>query len=96
LFLFFTISEFQLVPLPNTNPIIIGRRWKEYHEALGLRDIVDFSWETVQKEKPDMIHVLDFPYNGETPREELMANKLTDNKLHLSGSSLSFFECLNS
>ncbi|EPT05357.1 hypothetical protein FOMPIDRAFT_1156176 [Fomitopsis schrenkii] len=74
--------EFQLVPLPKTNPVLIGYRWKEYHEALGLQRIVDFSWETVQKEKPDMIHILDFPYNGETPRNVLMEGKLTDNKYH--------------
>ncbi|TFY69007.1 hypothetical protein EVJ58_g659 [Rhodofomes roseus] len=74
--------EFQLEPLPKTNPVLIGYRWKEYHEALGLKRIVDFSWETVQKEKPDMIHLLDFPYNGETPSKALMEGKLTDNKYH--------------
>lgn len=25
--------EFQFVPLPKTNPILIGYRWKEYHEV---------------------------------------------------------------
>lgn len=64
----------------------IRYRWKEYHEALGLRYIVDFSWETVQKEKPDLIHLLDFPYNGETTREQLLMGKLTDNKYHLCGA----------
>ena len=73
------------MPLPKTNPVLIGHRWKEYHEALGLKSIVDFSWETVQKEKPDMIHLLDFPYNGETPRKALMEGKVTDNKYHLCG-----------
>ncbi|KXN82426.1 Sulfite oxidase [Leucoagaricus sp. SymC.cos] len=77
------IPEFQFVPLPNTNPILIGHRWKEYHEALGIKNIVDYSWETVLKEKPDLLHVLDFPYNGETTREQLMKGKLTDNKYHL-------------
>ena len=38
--------------------MLIGYRWKEYHKALGLGSIVDFSWETVQKEKPDLIHLL--------------------------------------
>ncbi|OBZ69032.1 Sulfite oxidase [Grifola frondosa] len=79
---FTPIPEFQLVPLPKTNPILIGHRWKEYHEALGLKSIVDFSWETVLKEKPGMIHLLDFPYNGETPRIPLLENKITDNKWH--------------
>jgi len=34
-----------------------------------LRDMPDKSWEYVKKEKSaDMIHVLQFPYNGEPPR----------------------------
>jgi sulfite oxidase len=34
-----------------------------------LKDIPDISWKYVLKEKsPDMIHVLQFPYNGEPPR----------------------------
>ncbi|KAG6831227.1 hypothetical protein H0H92_012024 [Tricholoma furcatifolium] len=74
--------EFQYVPLPKTNPVLIGHRWKQYHHALGLDSIVDYSWETVKKEKPDIIHLLDFPYNGETRRDQLLASKLTDNKYH--------------
>ncbi|KAG6865671.1 hypothetical protein C0991_000441 [Blastosporella zonata] len=74
--------EFQLVPLPKTNPILIGERWKQYHHALDLDEIVHYSWDTVQKEKPDLIHLLDFPYNGETRRDQLLANKLTDNRYH--------------
>ncbi|KAK7037250.1 hypothetical protein VNI00_011241 [Paramarasmius palmivorus] len=79
---FTPIPEFQFVPLPNTNPVLIGHRWKEYHEVLGLKSIVDFSWETVQKEKPDLIHLLDFPYNGETTRDQLLEGKVTSNKYH--------------
>ncbi|KAJ7364918.1 sulfite oxidase mitochondrial precursor [Mycena albidolilacea] len=79
---FTPIPEFQLVPLPKTNPILIGHRWKEYHEALGLKSVVDFSWKTVLEEKPDLLHVLDFPYNGETTREQLLLGKITDNKYH--------------
>ncbi|KAF9222999.1 molybdopterin binding oxidoreductase [Gyrodon lividus] len=79
---FTQVPEFQFVPLPDTNPVLIGHRWKEYHEALGLKSIVDFSWETVQKEKPDLIHLLDFPYNGETRRDQLLQGKITDNKYH--------------
>ncbi|KAJ7213940.1 Oxidoreductase, molybdopterin-binding domain-containing protein [Mycena pura] len=79
---FTPIPEFQFVPLPDTNPILIGHRWKEYHEALGLKSIVDFSWKTVLEEKPDLLHVLDFPYNGETTHEQLLLGKLTDNKYH--------------
>lgn len=63
--------EFQLVPLPNTNPLIEGVRWKQYHYALGdtMKDMPATSWEYVKKEKAaDMIHILQFPYNGEPPR----------------------------
>ncbi|KJA17907.1 hypothetical protein HYPSUDRAFT_90339 [Hypholoma sublateritium FD-334 SS-4] len=74
--------EFQFVPLPDTNPVLVGTRWKAYHEALGLDKIVDDSWEVVQKEKHDIIHLLDFPYNGETRRYQLLENKLTNNKYH--------------
>lgn len=46
-------------------------RHRHYHYAMGptLKDIPDVSWEYVKKEKSeDMIHVLQFPYNGEPPR----------------------------
>jgi sulfite oxidase len=47
-----------------------------------LKDIPDESWEIVQKEKAaDMIHVLDFPYNGEPPRDKLMQGKITPNEV---------------
>jgi hypothetical protein len=42
-----------------------------YHYAMGpgISDMVDISWKYVLKEKSeDMIHVLQFPYNGEPPR----------------------------
>lgn len=63
--------EFQLYPIPETNPLLEGVRWKQYHYALGdtLKDLPDISWKYVTQEKsPDMIHVLQFPYNGEPPR----------------------------
>ena len=61
--------EFQLQPLPNTNPILTGERFKQYHYACGLASIPDYSWDVVKEEKSeDMIHVLQFPYNGEPPR----------------------------
>ncbi|KAJ4376377.1 hypothetical protein N0V83_001660 [Neocucurbitaria cava] len=72
--------EYQLVPLPDTNPVLEGVRWKYYHYALGptLSNQPDISWGYVRKEKSeDMIHVLQFPYNGEPPRTEI-----TDNKDH--------------
>jgi sulfite oxidase len=75
--------EFQFAPLPDTNPVIDSPRWKEYHDALGIGYIVDHSWDVVQKEKPDIIHLLKFPYNGETRRDQLLEGKITDNKYHL-------------
>ncbi|KAL9079658.1 MAG: hypothetical protein Q9157_001490 [Trypethelium eluteriae] len=75
-------AKFQLAPLPSSNPILDGNRWKEYHLALGasLRDIPDISWDYVQKEKaPDMLHVLQFPYNGEPPRRRLVEDEVTSN-----------------
>lgn len=75
--------EFQLEPLPKTNPILEGVRWKQYHYALGgtLKDAPDISWKYVKEEKSeDMIHVLQFPYNGEPPRERLVNTEITDNR----------------
>lgn len=60
-----------MVPLPKTNPILEGVRWKQYHAALGptLEKMPEESWNIVKKEKAeDMTHVLQFPYNGEPPR----------------------------
>lgn len=68
--------EFQFQQIPETNPLLEGFRWKQLHYAMGdtLKDIPDISWKYVQKEKSeDMIHVLQFPYNGEPPRVCLVA-----------------------
>ncbi|KAK3935068.1 sulfite oxidase [Diplogelasinospora grovesii] len=73
--------EYQLKPLPETNPMLTGERFKQYHYAVGLNDIPDISWQYVLKEKaPDMIHVLQFPYNGEPPRERLVETVITRNQ----------------
>ncbi|KAK3050179.1 hypothetical protein LTR09_008568 [Extremus antarcticus] len=77
--------EFQFAPLPKTNPILEGIRWKQYHYAIGgaLKEYPDISWKYVQKEKSeDMIHVLQFPYNGEPPRSKLVETEITNNKDH--------------
>ncbi|SLM33845.1 oxidoreductase molybdopterin binding domain-containing protein [Lasallia pustulata] len=77
--------EFQMVPIPDTNPRLEGVRWKQYHAALGstLKDLPQESWDIVKKEKAeDMIHVLDFPYNGEPPRDRLIETTLTNNEDH--------------
>lgn len=77
--------EFQLAPLPTTNPILEGVRWKQYHHVMGptLKNVPDESWEYVQKEKsPDMTHILQFPYNGEPPRARLVETEITPNEDH--------------
>jgi sulfite oxidase len=41
-----------------------------------LQDLPEISWKYVLKEKaPDMIHVLQFPYNGEPPRASIIEVK---------------------
>ncbi|KAI9730074.1 MAG: hypothetical protein M1834_006066 [Cirrosporium novae-zelandiae] len=63
--------EFQFVPLPDTNPILEGTRWKQYHEVLGptLKNVPQESWDYVLKEKaPDMTH------------KRLVGNAITSNQ----------------
>ncbi|KAK5111949.1 hypothetical protein LTR85_011696 [Meristemomyces frigidus] len=77
--------EFQLGPIPGTNPVLEGVRWKMWHRAIGgaLNTIADISWETVLKEKhPEMLHLLQFPYNGEPPKRLVTAKPVTPNPLH--------------
>ncbi|EJT70193.1 nitrate reductase 1 [Gaeumannomyces tritici R3-111a-1] len=75
--------EFQLQPLPDTNPVLTGERFKQYHYACGLASIPNYSWAVVKEEKSeDMIHVLQFPYNGEPPRDRLVSTEITTNKDH--------------
>lgn len=65
------MPEFQLIPLLGTNPQIEGVRWKQYHATRGptLENLPKERWDIMKEEKAeDMIHVLDFPYNGEPPR----------------------------
>ncbi|KAM6487436.1 Oxidoreductase, molybdopterin-binding domain-containing protein [Trichoderma sp. SZMC 28011] len=77
--------EFQLGPIPGTNPVLPGTHWKMWHHAVGgeLTDIPDDSWATVLKEKhPDMLHLLQFPYNGEPPKRLVTDKAITPNSLH--------------
>ncbi|KAH8173640.1 oxidoreductase molybdopterin binding domain-containing protein [Sarocladium implicatum] len=77
--------EYQFTPLPGTNPVLRGERWKMWHRAVGgeLSKIPDDSWDLVLKEKhPDMIHLLQFPYNGEPPKRLVTAKAITPNPLH--------------
>lgn len=55
---FTPIPDFQSNPLPTTNPILLGERWKEYHLALGpsLENLPEESWKIAQEEKSkDMV-----------------------------------------
>ncbi|CAJ2504630.1 Uu.00g120240.m01.CDS01 [Anthostomella pinea] len=77
--------EFQLGPIPGTNPVLEGVRWKEWHRAIGGRlfNVPEESWNIVLKEKsPDMLHLLQFPYNGEPPKKLVTAEQVTPNPLH--------------
>jgi sulfite oxidase len=55
-----------------------------HHEVGGeLTQIPDDSWNLVLKEKhPDMLHLLQFPYNGEPPKRLVTDKVVTPNNLH--------------
>jgi sulfite oxidase len=77
--------EYQLGPLPDTNPVLEGIEYKLYHAAIGgeLASASDDSWKKVLEEKhPEMLHVLQFPYNGESPKRLTTAQALPANNLH--------------
>ncbi|KAI1333624.1 molybdopterin binding oxidoreductase [Xylariaceae sp. FL0016] len=77
--------EFQLGPVPGTNPVLEGIRWKLWHRAIGgrLTKVPEESWDIILKEKsPDMLHLLQFPYNGEPPKRLVTAQNTTPNSLH--------------
>jgi sulfite oxidase len=47
-----------------------------------LEQLPDISWKYVLKEKSeDMIHVLQFPYNGEPPRDRLVQVRAPDTNI---------------
>ncbi|KAK1975730.1 oxidoreductase molybdopterin binding domain-containing protein [Colletotrichum cereale] len=77
--------EYQLGPIPGTNPVLPGTNWKLWHHAIGgeLEKVPDDSWDIVLKEKhPDMLHLLQFPYNGEPPKRLVTDKEITPNPLH--------------
>ncbi|KAB5577468.1 Oxidoreductase, molybdopterin-binding domain-containing protein [Coniochaeta sp. 2T2.1] len=66
--------EFQLGPMPPTNPVLEGVRWKLWHKAIG---------GALEDEKHHgMLHLLQFPYNGEPPKGLLIESPITPNGLH--------------
>ncbi|KAI0377356.1 molybdopterin binding oxidoreductase [Hypomontagnella monticulosa] len=77
--------EFQLGPIPGTNPVLEGVRWKLWHRAIGgrLAVVPEESWAIVLKEKSrEMLHLLQFPYNGEPPKRLVTVESITPNPLH--------------
>lgn len=77
--------DFQWGPIPGTNPVLPGDDFKAWHTAIGgeLASAADDSWRTVLKEKhPDMLHLLQFPYNGEPPKRLVTSKSITPNSLH--------------
>ncbi|KAK5346059.1 hypothetical protein LTR61_010274 [Exophiala xenobiotica] len=77
--------EFQMGPIPDSNPVLPGTHWKLWHHALGgeLMDVPEDSWATVLREKhPEMLHLLQFPYNGEPPKRLVTDKPVTPNSLH--------------
>lgn len=77
--------EFQMGPIPDTNPVLPGTHWKMWHHAIAgeLSDVPEDSWKTVLKEKnPEMLHLLQFPYNGEPPKRLVTDKAVTPNDLH--------------
>ena len=77
--------EFQMGEIPPTNPVLPGTHWKMWHHAIGgeLDAVPEDSWKTVLEEKhPDMLHLLQFPYNGEPPKRLVTDKTITPNPLH--------------
>ncbi|KAI1817313.1 sulfite oxidase [Poronia punctata] len=77
--------EFQLQPIPDTNPVLEGNRLTDSYPKVGgrLKTVPEESWSIVQKEKhPDMLHILQFPYNGEPPKRLVTSKPVTPNELH--------------
>ncbi|KAL3443402.1 Oxidoreductase, molybdopterin-binding domain-containing protein [Aspergillus insuetus] len=77
--------DFMFGPIPDTNPVLTGEDFKQWHWALGgeLASVPDDSWEIVLKEKhPDMLHLLQFPYNAEPPKRLVTSKAITPNPLH--------------
>ena len=57
----------------------------QWHKAVGgpLTSVPEESWVRVIQEKhPDMLHLLDFPYDGEPPKGLVTAKPITPNALH--------------
>lgn len=72
-------------PIPGTNPVLVVDRWEKWHHAIGgeLTTLPKDSWDIVLDEKhPEMLHLLQFPYNGEPPKRLVTDKPVTPNPLH--------------
>ncbi|RAL03874.1 sulfite oxidase [Aspergillus ibericus CBS 121593] len=79
------VPDYMFGPIPDSNPVLTGEDFKQWHEALGgeLASVAEDSWRTVLREKhPDMLHLLQFPYNGEPPKRLVTSKVITPNPLH--------------
>ncbi|KAL5338356.1 molybdopterin binding oxidoreductase [Aspergillus crustosus] len=79
------IPDFMFGPIPDSNPVLSGSDFKQWHRALGgeMARVPADSWEIVLAEKhPDMLHLLQFPYNGEPPKRLVTSKAITPNELH--------------
>ena len=58
-FTFVQPPEFQLKPLPDTNPVLEGVRWKQFHAAMGttLENLPAESWDIVKQEKAETCYI---------------------------------------
>ncbi|RLL96000.1 hypothetical protein CFD26_103036 [Aspergillus turcosus] len=77
--------DYMFGQIPATNPVLTGEDFKQWHHALGgeLANVPDDSWKIVLREKhPDMLHLLQFPYNGEPPKRLVTSKPITPNPLH--------------
>jgi len=61
-----------------------GVRWKMWHKVIGgpLTLVPDESWSVLEEKHPEMLHILQFPYNGEPPKCLITAKTITPNPLH--------------
>ncbi|KAF5989752.1 hypothetical protein FBULB1_597 [Fusarium bulbicola] len=74
--------EFHLEPLPATNLVFEGKRWRLWHIAIevALDQVPQVGWETGKH--PEMLHLLEFPCNGEVPESLLTKDYIMPNELH--------------
>lgn len=79
------VPDAKLGSILGANAVLSSGDSKALYAALGgeLATTADDSWDTVLREKhPDMLHHLQFPYNGEPPKHQVTSEEITSNPLH--------------